>query len=105
MKSLATIVVQMLEVLSSSDEDGLDGQTCDDMVGAIWASMAETSPAERDAVAKAAKELMDEMQGGDEDDVDSEEDEEEVNLPSELLKSLIDRSAYEELDADEEEDD
>jgi hypothetical protein len=98
MKTLAQVLLYALETLSTAEEPGLDWQACGDVTNDMWLQLAETSPEERRALAEAAtarlKELLrepDEYGYSPRKLVKPEQ--------KELLESLVDGSAFDELDA------
>ena len=103
MKTLAQVLLYALETLSTAEEPGLDWQACGDVTNDMWRQLAKTSPEERNALSEAASSRLKELL--------REPDEygyspRKLVTPdqNELLESLVDGSAFDELDADDDED-
>jgi hypothetical protein len=60
LKTLAQVVVFLMEQLTTADQPGIDWQACGDITNDMWFELAKASPAERQALADAArlKELL-----------------------------------------------
>jgi hypothetical protein len=62
LKTLADVVVFLMEQLTTAEEPGIDWQACGDITNHMWFELAKASPAERHALAEAAgarlKELL-----------------------------------------------
>jgi hypothetical protein len=54
LKTLAETVVFLMELLTTAGDEGIDGQSCGDITNDIWFELAQTTPAERQALAEAA---------------------------------------------------
>lgn len=103
MKTLAEIVVSLMELLTTAEEPGVDCQSCADITNDIWFELAEASPAERRALAEAAAARLRELL--------REPDEYGYTpralvtpMQREFLQSLADGSAWHEFDHPEAED-
>ena len=55
MKTLAQVVVLLMEQLTTAEEPGIDWQACGDITNDMWFELAKSSPAERQALAEAAR--------------------------------------------------
>lgn len=103
MKTLAQVVVYLMEQLETADEPGIDWQACGDITNDIWFELAKATPAERHALAEAAavrlKVLLREP-----DEYGYTPRALVTPLHRELLESLADGSAWEEFDHPESED-
>lgn len=103
MKTLAQVVVHLMEQLTIADEPGIDGQACGDITNDVWFELAETSPTERQALADAAAARLKEL---------LREPDQYGYTPRalltpahrEFLESLADGSAWHEFDHPEAED-
>jgi len=54
LKTLAEVVVFLMEQLTTADEPGIDWQACGDITNDMWFELAKASPDERQALAEAA---------------------------------------------------
>lgn len=54
LKTLAEVVVFLMEQLETADPPGIDWQACGDITNDMWLELAKGSPAERQALAEAA---------------------------------------------------
>jgi hypothetical protein len=54
MKTLAQVVVHLMEQLVVADEPGIDYQTCGDISNEMWLALAAATPDERAALAEVA---------------------------------------------------
>jgi hypothetical protein len=99
MKTLAEVLLYALETLSMAEEPGLDWQACGDVTNDMWLDLAKTSPEERRALSEAAaarlKELLREP-----DEYGYSPRKLVTPEQKQLLESLVDGSAFDELDAD-----
>ena len=102
MKTLAEVVVYLMEQLTTAEEPGIDWQACGDISNDMWFALAKGSPAERQALAGAASARLAELL--------SEPDEygytpRALVSPDqrEFLESLADGSAWHEFDRTEDE--
>lgn len=97
MKTLAEVLLFALETLSMAEEPGLDWQACGDVTDDMWRQLASTSSEERKALSEAAgarlKELLREP-----DEYGYSPRKLVTSAQKELLESLIDGSAFDELD-------
>jgi hypothetical protein len=96
-KTLAEAVVFLMELLTTADEPGIDYQACGDITNDMWFQLAKASPAEREAMAEAAKARL--------RDLLREPDEHGYTpralvtpLQRDFLQSLADGSAWHEFD-------
>lgn len=98
MKTLAEVVVWLMELLITAEEPGIDYQACGDITNDVWCEMlAKASPIEREALAGAAAARLRELL--------REPDEHGYTLRAlvtpmqrEFLQSLADGSAWHEFD-------
>jgi hypothetical protein len=103
MKTLAQVVVFLMEQLTTAEEPGIDWQACGDTTNDMWFELAKASPAERQALADAASARLSEL---------LREPDEYGHTPRalvtpdqrEFLTSLADESAWHEFDHPEHED-
>ena len=103
MKSLAEVVVSLMEQLTTNRASGIDWQACHDITENAWIDVSMATPAERQALAEAAARRLAYLQ--------REPDESEA-MPRALitpaqqkfLQSMADGSAWREVDAAESED-
>lgn len=104
MKTLAEVVVFLMELLTTADEPGIDWQACGDITNDTWFELAKASSVERQAMAEAAAARLREL---------LREPDEYGYTPRalvtpaqrEFLQSLADGSAWHEFDHPEAEDD
>ena len=97
MKTLAQVVVLLMEQLTTADRPGIDWQACGDITNDMWFELAKASPAERQALAEAAAARLKEL---------LREPDEYGYTPAPLvtpmhrqfLESLADGSAWNEFD-------
>ena len=54
MKTLAEVVVLLMEQLTTAPQPGIDWQACGEITNDMWFELAKASPAERQALAEAA---------------------------------------------------
>ncbi len=103
MKTLAQVVVFLMEQLTTAEEPGIDWQACGDITNDMWFELAKSSPIERQALAEAAVARLAEL---------LREPDEYGYTPRalvkpahrEFLQSLADGSAWHEFDHPEGED-
>jgi hypothetical protein len=103
LKTLAEVVVFLMEQLTIAEEPGIDWQACGDITNDMWFELAKASPAERHALAAAAAARLREL---------LHEPDEYCYTPRALvtplqqkfLQSLADSSAWHEFDHPEGED-
>jgi hypothetical protein len=103
LKTLAEIVVFLMEQLAAAEEPGIDRQACGEITNNMWFELAKASPIERQALAEAATARLRELL--------REPDEHGYTpralvtpLQREFLQSLADGSAWHEFDHPEAED-
>src|SRR5262249_11945736 len=60
-KTLAEVVVFLMEVLTTTDGAGIDDQSCGDITNDMWFELAKSSPIERQALAEAAARRLKEL--------------------------------------------
>lgn len=97
LKTLAQVVVFLMEQLTTAEEPGIDWQACGDLTNDMWFELAKSSPAERQALAEAAAARLAEL---------LREPDEYGYTPRalvtpahrEFLQSLADGSAWQEFD-------
>ena len=61
MRTLAQVVVRLMEDLTTADEPGIDCQACAEITNDTWFGLAKASAAERQALADAAAERLNEL--------------------------------------------
>lgn len=61
MKTLAEVVVFLMELLTTAEEPGIDSQACGDITNDMWFELAKATPAERQALADAAAARLKEL--------------------------------------------
>ena len=61
MKTLAEVVLFLMEQLTIAAEPGIDWQACGDITNDMWFELAKASPAERHALAEAAAARLNEL--------------------------------------------
>ncbi len=97
MKTLAEVVVFLMEQLTTAEEPGIDYQACGDITNDMWLELAKASPAERQALAEAAaarlRELLPEP-----DEYGYTPRALTTPMQREFLQSLADGSAWHEFD-------
>jgi hypothetical protein len=54
LKTLAEVVVFLMELLTTVDEPGIDWQACGEITNEMWFELAKASEAERQALTEAA---------------------------------------------------
>jgi hypothetical protein len=54
LKTLAEVVVFLMERLTTAEQPGIDWQACGDIANDMWFELANASPAERQALSAAA---------------------------------------------------
>lgn len=97
MKTLADVVVLLMEQLTTAPEPGIDWRACGDTAEAMWFELAQSSTAERQALAHAAAARLGQL---------LREPDEYGYTPRalvtpeqrEFLQSLVDGSAWHEFD-------
>jgi hypothetical protein len=97
LKTLAEVVVFLMEQLTTAEQPGIDWQACGDITNDMWFELAKASPAERQALAEAAASRLREL---------LREPDEYGHTPRalvtpmqrEFLQSLADGSAWHEFD-------
>lgn len=103
LKTLAQVVVHLMEQLETADESGIDWQACGDITNDIWFELAKATSAERQALAEAAtarlKELLREP-----DEYGYTPRALVTPMHREFLEGLADGSAWDEFDHPESED-
>lgn len=98
MKTLAQVLLYALETLSTAEEPGLDWQACGDVTNDMWLQLAKTSPEERKALSEAAAARLKELLR-DPDEYGYSPRKLVTPDQKELLESLVGGSAFDELDA------
>jgi hypothetical protein len=58
LKTLAEVVVYLMETLTTADEGGIDWHQCGDITNYAWLDLAKTSSAEREALADVARKRL-----------------------------------------------
>jgi hypothetical protein len=103
MKTLAQVLLQALEALSTVDEPGLDTAECADLTNDTWGALGAASPAERAALSEAATTRLRELLRPPDEHGYSPRglvtDEQ-----GKLLESIADGSAFDEPDDDDDDD-
>lgn len=97
MKTLAEVVVFLMEQLTTADQPGIGWQACGDITNDMWFELAKATPAEREALAEtAAKRLKELLREPDEHGYTPRSL--VTPVQREFLQSLADGSAWEEFD-------